>query len=339
MTLLAGIDEAGYGPHLGPLVVSAAALEFPGRALPEPDLWKSLKAYVSKRPARDDRRVLICDSKVAYGGAGDLAALERAVLGFLAAMGQRPRSFVELLAAVAVHSDAAADGAGDPLHQPWHRPEAVVLPVSAAAGEIEAAAVRLTAGLASIGGMAAGLWINVASAARLNRLIDGDRNKAAALFTLTVDLLAQVQARSPREPIHVAMDRHGGRRYYAGLLSGAFPMTPVVRVEESPAMSRYRLLRGPPPAAGAEGDAAHAPVDLTVRDRCEAWSLPTALASMAAKYVRELHMIQLNAYFASLVPGLKPTAGYGRDAWRFLGDVASARAAAGVPDAAILRNR
>jgi hypothetical protein len=60
---------------------------------------------------------------------------------------------------------------------------------------------------------------------------------------------------------------------------------------------------------------------------------------MAAKYVRELHMVQLNAYFQGLVPGLRPTAGYGRDAWRFLSDVAAARAAAGVPDAAILRSR
>ena len=78
---------------------------------------------------------------------------------------------------------------------------------------------------------------------------------------------------------------------------------------------------------------------LTIRNRCEEASLPTALASMAAKYVRELHMHQLNAYFRTQVPGLRPTAGYGRDAWRFLSEIEGARQAEGVPDASILRCR
>ena len=172
----------------------------------------------------------------------------------------------------------------------------------------------------------------MASAARLNRLIDARRNKAEARFTLASDLLAKALECSPDRPIHITMDRHGGRRYYAGLLNGAFPMVSVETVEESPDASRYLLHR-------AAADASPAPVALTVRDRCESWSLVTALASMAAKYVRELAMEQLNDYFTERVPGLRATAGYGLDAWRFLGDVAAARAAAGVPDALILRSR
>ena len=81
-------------------------------------------------------------------------------------------------------------------------------------------------------------------------------------------------------------------------------------------------------------------MDLTIRERCESWSLATALASMAAKYVRELAMDAAERLtFSERVPGLRPTAGYGLDAWRFLEDVAAARAAAGVPDALILRSR
>jgi len=167
--------------------------------------------------------------------------------------------------------------------------------------------------------------------------MDGDlpagrhgRNKAGALFALTADLLSQVRNGRPQERIHITMDRHGGRRYYAGLLTGAFPMTAVETVEETPAASRYRL---------SGGMAGGATVELTVCERCETWSLPTALASMAAKYVRELYMHQFNAYFQSLVPGVRPTAGYGRDAWRFLGEVAAAQASAGVTQGEILRNR
>jgi hypothetical protein len=335
MAMLVGIDEAGYGPHLGPLVVAAAALEFRGDDLPDPDLWPSLKSHVRKRPAGSSSRVVICDSKQAYRS-GNPAALERAVLGFLTIKGIAPRSFAGLLAAVSLDPASLTDGGGPPPFQPWDRPESLALPMAAEMAAIEEAADHLAKGLEAIGGAAGGLWVNAASAARLNRLMEGDlpagrhgRNKADALFALTADLLLQVRKNRPHERIHITMDRHGGRRYYAGLLAGAFPMTTVETVEETPAVSRYRLSDG---TAGAT-------VDLTVCERCETWSLPTALASMAAKYVRELYMLQFNAYFQSLVPGVRPTAGYGRDAWRFLNEVASAQASAGVPRGAILRNR
>jgi len=352
MALLVGIDEAGYGPHLGPLVVAAAALEFPateappagpygsglnkdrrtGDALPDPDLWGALRAHVRKRRGCPESRLLICDSKIAYSG-GNLAPLERAVLGALAAMGRRPPSLAELLETLALapadrQDGSASDGAGGD-HGPWAAPGTLALPVAAVAHEIEAAAGGLAQGLTGIGGRIAGLWVSVASASRLNRLIAGGRNKAGALFALTTDLVGEVLRRCPSEPIHITMDRHGGRRYYGGLLAGAFPMPPVEILEESPDFSRYRLTRG--------GDVA--PATLSIRDRCETWSLPTALASMTAKYVRELAMRQLNAYFQSLVPDLKATAGYGTDAWRFLRQVAAAREAAGIPDEVILRRR
>jgi hypothetical protein len=126
------------------------------------------------------------------------------------------------------------------------------------------------------------------------------------------------------------MDQHGGRRFYADLLAGAFPMERVRTLEESAAWSRYAL-------GGESGGAAA--MHLTVRQKCETWSLPTALASMAAKYVRELCMEQFNAFFGALVPGLKPTAGYGRDARRFLEETAAARAAADLPLEIVRRTR
>ena len=49
--------------------------------------------------------------------------------------------------------------------------------------------------------------------------------------------------------------------------------------------------------------------------------LPTALASMFSKYLRELHMELLNGYWQAQVPGLKRTAGYGRDGVRFIQEV------------------
>jgi ribonuclease HII len=328
MALLVGIDEAGYGPHLGPLVVAAAAIEFdaaPPAADPfmSPDLWDALAEHVAKRPSGAKGRAVVCDSKIAYAS-GNLATLERTILGALAGFGVRPASFAELLAHTAVRS--SVDGIDG---EPWHTPHALALPRAATPEAVDETCGHLAAGLAGLGARVAGVWANVASARQLNHLMDGGRNKAEALFALAADLLTQALERSPDQPIHITMDRHGGRRYYAELLSGAFPMVHVETVEESPGASRYLLHR---PAAAA-------PVAVTVRDKCESWSLPTALASMAAKYVRELGMEQLNGYFQERVPGLKPTAGYGLDAWRFLDDVAAVRAAAGVPDHLILRRR
>ena len=324
MAILVGIDEAGYGPHLGPLVVAAAAIEFPGDTVPDPDLWGALRGHVRKRRSGTSGRVVICDSKVAYSG-GSVATLERAVLGFLAAMDSRPSSLAALLAATAVPAEASRAATS----RPWDSPHSLALPAAAEGEAVTTAAEHLALGLARLGASAAALRVNVASPPRFNRLIRTTRNKATALFALTADLLTEVQARWPDQTILVTMDRHGGRRYYAPLLAAAFPMTAVETFEETRAVSRYGLRRN--------GSAA--PVHLTIRNQCEAWSVATALASMAAKYVRELHMRQLNGYFQSLVPGLRPTAGYGRDAWRFLDEVAAACEAVGVPDAAILRCR
>ena len=329
MAILVGIDEAGYGPHLGPLVVSAAALRLPGDLPPNPRLWFALRGHVCRRPRTRTGRLVICDSKDAYAARGP-ALLERATLGFLEACGQAPETLSALLAQTDVPAGAsenASDAAG-----PWHRPKAMTLPAHTTAADVARAAGHLTRGLAHLGGRCECLWINVASPPRFNRLIETTRNKATALFGLAADLLNAAHRQWPADTIHVTMDCHGGRHYYAPLLAETFPMQTVRTLEESPGLSRYDLVRTSPGRQAA-------PICFTIAQRCEQRSLATALASMAAKYVRELHMRQLNAYFQALVPGLRATAGYGRDAWRFLDDVAPARNAQGVPDATILRCR
>ncbi len=58
MTVLAGIDEAGYGPTLGPLVVSLAAFRVAGAEAEAPgDLWSALgrSGCVLREPPRAPR--------------------------------------------------------------------------------------------------------------------------------------------------------------------------------------------------------------------------------------------------------------------------------------------
>jgi len=333
MAILVGIDEAGYGPHLGPLVVSAAAVRLPGDAPADPNLWSALRSHVRKRPRGTSSRVVVCDSKAAYTACG-VGPLERAVLGFLAASGRRPATLSALVRQTGPSCDSAEARvhAGDAAGGPWHAPEDLRLPDSVTADDVASAADHFGRGLARLAVRCEGLWVNVATAARFNRLVATTGNKAGALFALAAELLTAIHRRWPDEPVHVTMDRHGGRRYYADLLAQAFPMERVETLDESPHRSAYRLVR-----SGAGGGPAE--MRLTICERCEEWSLATALASMAAKYVRELHMRQLNTYFQRLVPGLRPTAGYGRDAWRFLADVDGARKAHDLADAVLLRCR
>ena len=52
------------------------------------------------------------------------------------------------------------------------------------------------------------------------------------------------------------------------------------------------------------------------REKGEAAFMPTALASMLCKYLRELCMHSFNAWWCNQIAGLRPTAGYYQDGSR-----------------------
>ena len=60
---------------------------------------------------------------------------------------------------------------------------------------------------------------------------------------------------------------------------------------------------------------------------------------MTAKYLRELSMRAFNAYWASHVPNLKPTAGYPVDARRFKREIAVAQKSLEIDDCLLWRSR
>ena len=65
MAVLAGIDEAGFGPLMGPLVVSSSAFLVPETLL-KANLWQVLKKSVAEGRKHFAGRLVIADSKMLF---------------------------------------------------------------------------------------------------------------------------------------------------------------------------------------------------------------------------------------------------------------------------------
>src|SRR5260370_2090866 len=82
MAWILGIDEAGYGPNLGPFVMSAVACQAPAE-LTRSCLWAALDPAVRRGGRKKDARLLVDDSKVVYSSAKGLAGLEGGLFSLL----------------------------------------------------------------------------------------------------------------------------------------------------------------------------------------------------------------------------------------------------------------
>jgi len=150
--------------------------------------------------------------------------------------------------------------------------------------------------------------------------------KGALLFRETMRVVRAALDDHPGLDAEVVCDKHGGRNRYAGLLMAEFVPSTLIAERESAAVSSYRM------AVGARRIRIH------FRKQADAADKPAALASMAAKYLRELFMEAFNAFFARRIEGLKPTAGYYTDGTRFLGEVEGLLADLGVPHREFVRS-
>lgn len=302
MALLAGIDEAGYGPVLGPLVATAAVFEVPDDRLNE-DLWHTLRRTIARTAARRRSRLLIADSKKLYNGRKDLAELERPALVMARTAGWRGDSMTALLARL-------HPGILDPIAEyPWYRDVDRPLPCAVTAEELAVRANAVAADMRRAGVRLLGIISEILFAGRFNELVNCTRNKATVLTDTAMKLVDRLMRAAADRPLNVVIDRHGARRNYRQPLMTCFAGTALRIDEENDHRSAYTLNGRP------------APVRLEFITAAEDRHLPVALASIVSKYVRELFMASLNAFFSTRSPGLRPTAGYYTDGRRFLRDI------------------
>ncbi len=320
MAILAGIDEAGYGPMLGPLVVTGAAFEVPDDAL-DGCLWARLSASVTERRAKRDHRLPIVDSKKLYQRSVGLKMLERTALVMASVAEQQPATVRALLERIAPHA------VGDVAQYPWYFELDRALPTENDRTDIAMRANAVRRDLADNGVRFIGAFAEPLPEGHFNRLVERTRNKAVASLGLVFRIIDRIVRTGDAERVRICVDRQGGRQHYRSPLSTAFDGHDVQIMEEAPERSAYQLRTG----------RRQLDIEFTVDGERE--HLPVALASVFSKYVRELLMSSFNRYWAERIDGLKPTAGYYQDARRFLEDIAPALAREGTQLSSLVRNR
>jgi len=296
----AGIDEAGYGPNLGPLVMTLVVAEGPDNSPPR--VWDDLAATVS-RADDPSKRLWVDDSKRVFKARKGRDRLDSATLALIDATARIiPRTLGGLFETLGAGSLEAVELA------PWlPSGQDPRFPSITSRSLCDAAVARRP--------FAGARWrlVDVRSVVvgpkRFNAGLAAapSNSKATVHFAAFAELVRYLQTTTPVDrPISIRGDKHGGRHFYAEPLRAAFPEVEVIRGLEGPELSAYQLIKP-----------GRSPLSIELIPRADADDGLVALASIVSKTVREHWMDAFNGYWLAQIPGLKPTAGYPVDALRF----------------------
>ncbi|MFO0013266.1 MAG: hypothetical protein ACK553_11020 [Planctomycetota bacterium] len=307
-----GIDEAGYGPKMGPLVIGASVWSVPSE-LQIDRMLVDLQPEFQSRPWKSgDSFLPMGDSKALYLDKTNLDSLSIAIRFLLSLQGASCDSASSLIRHISPIDAVRIE------RQPWYQPDLEHLPwsdIPLGVDVVDAARIKLS----QLGVEFHGFGCRIIDEEEFNRAVAIAGNKANALGEWSVGLLRdcidlQVRGKKRVEGTDAGLkrvegycDRQGGRKRYAPLLTQVFQeWSPWFEIlEETANCSRYRCRFDD--------------LELAVGFRVQGDAmLPAAAASMLAKWIRELMMHRLNGYWRSqLGDALRPTAGYPVDAERF----------------------
>ncbi|MFC1780966.1 hypothetical protein ACFLZ8_01705 [Planctomycetota bacterium] len=301
MSVLVGIDEAGFGPILGPLVVSSSSFFVSGDFL-QTDLWQVLRKSIGDKRRQLSGRLLITDSKKAYNKSTGIKHLERTVISVMRILGMEPSMLSDLVEYL------CPDSFGRLKKYPWYH-DVEDSRLSHDVADIKIASHVLSNDLNSNNMKVLDVRSCCLDVQYYNRLVDAVKNKANVLFTATSQLIQRAYDNYAGEDLHIIIDRQGGRTHYRNNLQLMFPHMRLTILSENPTVSSYEL------ATNKGAMRLHFKVGADIK------YLPVSLASMISKYLRELLIDSINRYFAGFNPDLRPTAGYWKDGLRFIEDL------------------
>jgi len=323
VAIVAGIDEAGLGPVLGPLVVSSAVFHVPDDAIDQP-LWPLLAGSVVAKPLRRGQALAIGDSKKLFKRKkiDGLEHLERATLAALRSRNFQSENLADLLKIIAPQSL-------EHIRQyPWYKPESLSIPTCISQTDLDLSSNVLDHGLGQANIKLLSFRAMPVFVGEYNHIIAATRNKSTASTGLVYQLVMRIWKHiPPGAAVRICIDRQGGRKHYLTSLERIFEGCQLRITEETDARSAYIVRDGNKTA------------EIIFSIKADATELPVALASMLSKYLRELLMSQFNAFWTGLVEGLAPTAGYYTDGKRFYEQILPEIKKLGLDENIIWRNR
>ncbi len=335
--LLIGIDEAGYGPNLGPLVIGCSTwlLESDDRptkkvATELEVLLDQMKPAFQSKPIRSTgKHIPLGDSKVLHSKAAQVDSLWSGVHFWLQRIGMSTKSDHELIRAVAPEFLLDKKRA-----QPWYQfsksnnSSAQGCPPEPFDFSTETRTLAEQS-LKNLKLHLVGLSAKIIDEASFNRGVEQFGNKAGLLSYESLALAMKSIERFGVAPgagagsdedvegleyqelrsIHVYCDKHGGRNRYLAPLMQVMPEQLFQVERESATRSDYQSTWN-----------GNIPLQWTFVAKGDRL-LGSALASMLAKLIREKMMDRFNAYWKSHFPDISPTAGYPVDALRFRAEI------------------
>jgi ribonuclease HII len=301
MAVLVGIDEAGFGPILGPLVASSCSFSVPNDLL-KSDLWEVLRRSISVTRKHISGRLLITDSKKAYSKSIGIGHLERTVLTILKCLGKEPETLSEIIEVLCPSSLERLN------EYPWHK-NMRTFALSKNLADRAIAAAAFSSDLIANGMSLLDIRSCCLDVAHYNAMVEAVKNKAIVLFTAISQLIKNAYDNCAEDELQIIVDHQGGRVRYRPSLQKMFPEMEMKILKESPLLSSYEL---------HEREKMMRLHFVVGADRKY---MPVSLASMVSKYLRELLVGNMNQYFAAFDSGLKPTAGYWKDGLRFINDL------------------
>jgi len=301
MATFVGIDEAGFGPILGPLVVSSTAFTVPEHLM-KSNMWRVLHKSVYKKKKHLAGRLLITDSKKAYNRRAGTRHLNRTVLSFLRCIDINPSNIGGLLKILCPDSLARLGT------YPWYRNTADAR-LAFHEADISIASDVLKDDMKAAGIKFLGFNSSCLDVGHFNELVTVAKNKSSVLFTAISGLIIKAFENFGNEPLQIVIDRQGGRVRYRKILQRMFDQMDLKILYESPKKSSYEL----------KSDSRTMRLHFIVG--ADMAFLPVSLASMVSKFIRELLIENINSYFTCRCSDLKPTAGYWKDGERFIKDL------------------
>lgn len=317
MPIIAGIDEAGYGPTLGPLVVTSTIFNIPGSA--KNNIWELLKEVTSDKICKSNDKIIVTDSKKVYSSSSGLQRLETTTLSFIYSLKGKIDSFKNLLISISKTNEENLD------IYPWYAKKDIFMPVTSGYNDISNYVKKLSEEMKKRDVELIDITTVPITSYYFNEKVNKLGNKSVLLFNTCAKLILNIWNRFGEMSPTLFIDKHGGRNRYMHLLLPIFDNCFIRIHKEGNIESVYEVI----------GDNKNMMISFI--QGSETKHFPIALSSMCSKYIRELFIRLFNSYWQEKVPGIRPTAGYYQDAVRFLTQIAEAKCKLGISDDLMVR--